>query len=245
MPLLPALVVRLALLPTLLLASVATAQAPAPDRLLRISPLAGSLPLLGALPAEFHMAQGRSAAHVQLATTPNGERANAVATVRAGRLFLTAVRAVEGAASAAPSLSAVGVAVRASDPRAVEWQGFRWWMPVDVESSWTTQRGARALSLGARAPITVRARTASPWSGWLAPGIAWGHVRIRSCVDRGPDDNCGDLGLQVEPGRTRFTIGTGGAYHWRAAHIVAHAGVQQMITGADRPVLAVGASWTP
>lgn len=234
----------LALFP-LLLARATAAQAPAPDRILRISPIAGALPLLGALPSEASMAQGRTALHAQLAATPDGGRANAVVTMRHRRLFLTAVRAVEGGASAAPSISAVGVAARVADPQALEEGGFRWWVPVDLESSWTTQRGARALSLGVRAPITVRARRASPWSGWVAPGMAWGHVRLRSCEDRGPDDNCGDLGIQLEPGLTRWSVGAGGAYHWRAAHLVAHAGTQLLLTRRDRPTVAVGMSWTP
>ena len=77
----------------------------------------------------------------------------------------------------------------------------------------------------------------------LVPTVAWGDVHIEGCVDDGPGDNCGDLGVQLEPGRTRFLLAGGLGIAVPPAGLTVSLGATQLLALGQRPRLALGLAW--
>ena len=101
-------------------------------------------------------------------------------------------------------------------------------------------------TLAFRLPIVIRKVPAAGQfsaprlSAFVAPTVAWGRLGLRECDDLGPGDNCGDLGIQLVFGTTRWLLAGGVRAELPAQGIAVSAGVQQMLALGDRPRLAVG-----
>ena len=101
-------------------------------------------------------------------------------------------------------------------------------------------------SIGMRAPVELVAQNArTRFTIFAAPAMAWGHIRMRGCDDLGPDDNCGDLGIQLAFGRTRFVAGGGASLTMLPARISLAAGLQKLFATGETERAWVGMSWTP
>jgi hypothetical protein len=116
----------------------------------------------------------------------------------------------------------------------------------DIVVGWSNLGERTNGSLGLRFPVEVTRR-----NGWgrltfgVVPTVAWGHIRFRSCEDRGRGDNCGDLGIQLEFGRTRFLLAGGMSVGLDPAGLAISVGTQQLLAAGQDPRLALGLSWTP
>lgn len=114
---------------------------------------------------------------------------------------------------------------------------------AEIVAGWSGVAKTRA-SLAFRFPIEfIRGRGPVSASFSLVPAIAWGHLRLRSCEDRGSGDGCSPQGVQGAMGRTRFVLGTGVTL--RAAPGMAFTlGAQQLFARDQQPrfalALAVG-----
>jgi hypothetical protein len=71
----------------------------------------------------------------------------------------------------------------------------------------------------------------------LAPTMAWGRLLFRTCEDRGPGDNCGDLGLQLDLGRTRYLLAGGVGLHAPRHALTLSIGAQRLFA-QGQPVRA-------
>lgn len=77
----------------------------------------------------------------------------------------------------------------------------------------------------------------------LVPTMAWGDVHVEGCVDDGPGDNCGDLGIQLEPGRTRFLMAAGIGVVLEPLGLTASVGATQLLALRQEPRLTLGLAW--
>jgi hypothetical protein len=117
---------------------------------------------------------------------------------------------------------------------------------LDVVAGWGNMGVDTRASLGLRVPIEMVAQ--SSWGRvtlFAAPTVAWGRVGVRACEDRGPGDNCGDLGLQAVFGRTRFLIAGGASMSVLPARLSISAGVQRLYAKHEEPRVWFGTAWTP
>lgn len=116
---------------------------------------------------------------------------------------------------------------------------------LEVAVGWGNLGLGQRASLGFRAPIElvheVRQARATVF---LVPGMAWGHIRTRSCEDNGPGDNCGDLGVQLAAGRTRFLLGGGAGVTLLPSRLSIVAGVQRLFAVGEETRLWMGVAWT-
>lgn len=101
-------------------------------------------------------------------------------------------------------------------------------------------------SFGLRFPVEMvfagdRARLAL----LATPSIAWGHLRMRSCEDTGPGDNCGDLGVQLAAGQPRYLLGGGASLTVLPARVSLSAGVQRLFAPGEPARGWAGLVWTP
>lgn len=100
--------------------------------------------------------------------------------------------------------------------------------------------------LGLRFPLElVRETRHRRYTLFAAPTMAWGAIRLRACEDRGPDDNCGDLGVQLAFGRTRFFAAGGASVSVLPSRVSLSGGVQRMFAAGESARLWAGAAWTP
>ena len=100
--------------------------------------------------------------------------------------------------------------------------------------------------LGFRFPLElVRETPHRRYTLFAVPTMAWGAIRIRGCEDNGPGDNCGDLGLQLVFGRTRFLAAGGASVSVLPSRVSLSGGVQRMLAAGESPRLWAGAAWTP
>ena len=80
---------------------------------------------------------------------------------------------------------------------------------------------------------------------FAAPTMAWGYIRMRSCEDLGPDDNCGDLHLQLAWGQTRYIFSGGISAAVERIGVAASAGVQRLVAPGEVARLWIGVSVAP
>ena len=116
---------------------------------------------------------------------------------------------------------------------------------LEVAIGWGNLGFGKRASLGFRAPIELvhesrQART----TVFLVPGMAWGHIRTRSCEDYGPGDNCGDLGVQLAAGRTRFLLGGGAGITILPTRLSIVGGVHRLFAVGEDTRLWLGMAWT-
>jgi hypothetical protein len=119
-------------------------------------------------------------------------------------------------------------------------------MGVDVAVGWSNLGERSHGTLGVRFPFEfVQARSWGRLTFALVPTMAWGHIRVRQCENLGSGDNCGDLGLQLEFGRTRFLMAGGVSAGLNSTGLALSLGTQQLLVTGQEPRLSVGLSWTP
>lgn len=100
--------------------------------------------------------------------------------------------------------------------------------------------------LGFRFPLElVRETPRRRYTLFAVPTMAWGAIRLRGCEDTGPGDNCGDLGIQLAFGRTRFLAAGGASVSVLPSRVSLSGGVQRMLAAGESPRLWAGAAWTP
>lgn len=100
--------------------------------------------------------------------------------------------------------------------------------------------------LGFRFPLElVRETSRRRYTLFAVPTMAWGAIRLRGCEDTGPGDNCGDLGIQLAFGRTRFLAAGGASVSVLPSRVSLSGGVQRMLAAGESPRLWAGAAWTP
>jgi hypothetical protein len=117
---------------------------------------------------------------------------------------------------------------------------------LDVVVGWSGLDETTQGTVGVRVPVELaRPLGRSRLLLSAAPAAAWGHVRFRECVNLGPDDGCGDLGMQLEFGRTRFLLAGGATLDIVPARVALSVGTQQLMVARQRPRLAVGMTWAP
>lgn len=117
---------------------------------------------------------------------------------------------------------------------------------LDVAFGWSIGDDDATRTFGVRLPVEfVRAGRAGWLSVAVAPTVAWGDIRLRTCDDRGPGDNGGDLGVQFHLGRTRFLMAGGASLGLEPAGISLTIGTQHMLAAGQRPRLMLGIGWSP
>ena len=117
---------------------------------------------------------------------------------------------------------------------------------LDVVAGWGNLGVDRRASLGLRVPIEMVAESRhGRVTLFAAPTMAWGQLRVRSCEDRGPGDNCGDLGLQAAVGRTRFLLAGGASVSVLPARLSVVGGVQRLFARDEETRGWIGSAWTP
>lgn len=165
------------------------------------------------------------------------QRGAAVVGVRVG------IRA--GERSAAPPISALELYVGGRSMSFLD----KPYLPdigVDLVTGWGNLGIDTRASLGLRVPIEMVAQSRyGRVSLFAAPTMAWGHLRIRPCEDRGPDDNCGDLGMQAVFGRTRFLLAGGASVSLLPARLSITVGAQRLYARDEETRIWIGTSWTP
>lgn len=117
---------------------------------------------------------------------------------------------------------------------------------IDLVAGWGNIGVDTRGSIGLRVPIEMVSETKhGRLTVFAAPTIAWGHIRVRPCEDRGPDDNCGDLGIQAVLGRRRFLIAGGASLSVLPARLSVVAGVQRLFARQEETRVWIGTVWTP
>ncbi|MBW3552762.1 MAG: hypothetical protein KY466_04580 [Gemmatimonadetes bacterium] len=121
---------------------------------------------------------------------------------------------------------------------------FRPDLGIDMLVGWSSLEGDADGSLAFRLPAEwVRPLRDGRLTLAFAPTVAWGDMKIRGCHDDGPNDNCGDLGLQLEFGRTRFILAGGASVGFAPTGLVVSVGVQRFLAAGQEPRLALGVAW--
>jgi hypothetical protein len=117
---------------------------------------------------------------------------------------------------------------------------------LDFVAGWGGFGGNTRASLGVRVPVEVAWRTGGArLSLFAAPTMSWGYIRIRSCEDTGPGDNCGDLNLQVAFGQTRYILSGGVSAGAERLGLGVSAGVQRLVAPGEAARFWIGTSWNP
>jgi hypothetical protein len=117
---------------------------------------------------------------------------------------------------------------------------------LDFVAGWSNLAENTNGAFGIRAPVEwVRPNPRGRLTLGIAPTIAWGHIRFRGCEDTGPGDNCGDLGIQLEFGRTRFLLAGGMSLGLAPSGLSLSLGTQQLLAAGQDPRLALALAWTP
>jgi hypothetical protein len=100
-------------------------------------------------------------------------------------------------------------------------------------------------TLGVRFPVElVRPIGAGRLTVYAVPTMAWGRIRTRQCTDSGPGDNCGDLGVQLSFGRTRFALAAGATAAFARSGLALSVGGQRLIAAGHPAQLGAAVSWT-
>ena len=117
---------------------------------------------------------------------------------------------------------------------------------IDFVVGWGNLGVDTRASMGFRVPIElVGENKYGRFTLFAAPSMAWGHIRVRSCEDRGPGDNCGDLGMQAVFGRTRFLLAGGTSLTVLPTRLSIVAGVQRLYAKGEESRIWIGTAWTP
>lgn len=117
---------------------------------------------------------------------------------------------------------------------------------VDAVVGWGGFGGNTRASFALRFPVEIAAGSrGTRVSVFAAPTMAWGYIRMRPCEDLGPDDNCGDLHLQLAWGQTRYILSGGVSAAAEHLGLAASAGVQRLVAPGEVARLWVGVSIAP
>lgn len=117
---------------------------------------------------------------------------------------------------------------------------------LDFVAGWGGFGGNTRASLGVRLPVEIARRIGGArLSVFAAPTMSWGYIRVRSCEDTGPDDNCGDLNLQVAFGQTRYILSGGVSAAAERVGLAVSAGVQRLVAPGEVARFWIGTSWSP
>jgi hypothetical protein len=117
---------------------------------------------------------------------------------------------------------------------------------IDLVAGWSGLDDHVRGTLGVRIPVEYGWDLGSNrvlLSG--TPTVAWGHVRFRECENLGYGDNCGDLGVQLEFGRTRFLLAGGATLDLAAAGLSLSLGTQHLLAVGHTPRFALALAWAP
>ncbi len=230
----------------LLCAAPAAAQRHArTDSLIARSPLGTIVPLPAPGPSDGLAALPRGAIHLQLSggsSTDAEGPATATVAYDTERYGVSAGFRTESFRGTEPSLGTVGA--RLSPGMLVRRipQGDVV-ARVDVVAGFTDVDAFSTGSLGFRLPVQLTRGTGPVRLALLgAPAMGWGRVRVRECRDDGPGDNCGDLGVQLDLGRTRFMLGGGAGIAFVPRRVVVSAGAQRVLAAGQGIRLALGAT---
>ena len=117
---------------------------------------------------------------------------------------------------------------------------------VDAVVGWGGFGGNTRASFALRFPVEVAAGSrGARFSVFAAPTMAWGYIRMRSCEDLGPDDNCGDLHVQLAWGQTRYILSGGISAAVERIGLAASVGVQRLVAPGEVARLWLGLSIAP
>ena len=117
---------------------------------------------------------------------------------------------------------------------------------VDAAVGWGGFGEDTRASFALRFPVEVAGSArGARLSAFAAPTMAWGYIRMRSCEDRGPGDNCGDLGLQLAWGQTRYILSGGISAAAERIGLAASVGVQRLVAPREVARLWLGVSIAP
>lgn len=117
---------------------------------------------------------------------------------------------------------------------------------VDAAVGWGGFGGDTRASFALRFPVEIAGRSrGARFSVFAAPTMAWGHIRMRPCEDLGPDDNCGDLHVQLAWGRTRYIVSGGVAAALERIGLAASIGVQRLVAPGEVARFWLGVSIAP
>ena len=116
---------------------------------------------------------------------------------------------------------------------------------IDFVAGWGGFGEDTRASFATRIPIERVFQSASArFTIFAVPAFGWGNLRFRACEDRGPGDNCGDLGIQLAFGRTRFVLGGGASLTLLPSRLSISAGVQRLFAVGETERAWLGAAWT-
>lgn len=110
------------------------------------------------------------------------------------------------------------------------WGGFG----EDTRASFALRIPIEQVFQGAGSRLTI----------FAVPAMGWGNLRFRACEDNGPGDNCGDLGIQLAFGRTRFVAAGGASVTVYPSRLSIAAGLQRLFAVGETARVWVGGSWT-
>ena len=117
---------------------------------------------------------------------------------------------------------------------------------VDAVIGWGGFGGNTRASFAVRFPVEIAGGSrGARFSVFAAPTMAWGYIRMRPCEDLGPDDNCGDLHLQLAWGQTRYILSGGASAAVERIGLAASVGVQRLVAPGEAARLWVGVSIAP
>ena len=114
---------------------------------------------------------------------------------------------------------------------------------IDAMAGWGGFGGNTRASVAIRVPVEIAARArGARVSVFAAPTMAWGYIRMRSCEALGPDDNCGDLHLQLAWGQTRYIFSGGVTAAATKIGLAGSVGVQRLLAPGEVARLWLGVS---
>lgn len=114
---------------------------------------------------------------------------------------------------------------------------------LDAVVGWGGFGGNTRASVALRVPVELATSAGGArLSLFAAPTMAWGYIRMRSCEDLGPDDNCGDLHLQLAWGQTRYIFSGGATAAIEKIGLAGSIGVQRLIAPGEAARLWLGVS---
>lgn len=117
---------------------------------------------------------------------------------------------------------------------------------VDAVLGWGGFGGDTRASFALRFPVEIAGGSrGARISVFAAPTMAWGYIRMRSCEDLGPDDNCGDLHVQLAWGQTRYILSGGVSAAVERIGLAASAGVQRLVAPGEVARFWLGVSIAP
>jgi len=117
---------------------------------------------------------------------------------------------------------------------------------IDAAVGWGGFGEDARASFALRFPVEIAGTAGGTrLSVFAAPTMAWGYIRMRSCEDLGPDDNCGDLHLQLAWGQTRYILSGGVSAAVERIGLAASVGVQRLVAPGEVARLWAGVSIAP